>query len=447
MMGTIFFEDCTVVYTGLDNNYLVQIIIECPIEEGKYVFGGSAEEGDVTGILETIPGMSITGTCNTHSGGAQLGADSQIIFIAPPLATITIQGYDTNYGQLIVLADGAPVEMNANAQYVIDVSYPTTIIIEAKNVGTEDAPAYNKSYITYIQVDVPEFIEENTEITFGSAGNYKDSAIDFSGITIADNGGNNSQIKNGSFSFAVKAGAEVIVHGYSGYTSYNFDDGDIVFESLTDEYFTYVAYNDCKITISHTTGNNYFYSISIVYPVVFEENTTIDLSATGANIQGTTGIYEGLEIDATNGKFADNNGGWVQVNAGTTITLNVADGAQVSVTAYSSADNFAIAIEGGVCTITCNANDYLKAITVKYAVVYDEATTIDLSATGANIQGSVGEYEGLTVDATSGKFADNNGGWVQVNAGTIITFNVADGAQVSVTAYSSVSEPSCSTSC
>ena len=437
MQSIMFFEDCTVVYEGLDNNYLCSISIECPLGEGKYVFGGSSEEGDVTGILESIPGMSVTGTCKTHSGGAQLGSNSQIIFIAPALATITIQGYDTSYGQLLVLVDGQPVEMNANAQYVFTTLYASTIIVEAVNVGTEEEPAWNKSYITYIDVDCPVFIEEDLTVSFGSAGNYKDSVIDFSGITIGDNGGNNSQIKNGSFSFAVREGAKVTVHGYPGYTSYNLGDGDIVYENMTEEYFTYEAWNDCVITISHTSGNNYFYSVSIEYPYVFEETTTVDLSATGANIQKTTGKYAGLEIDATNGKFADNGSGWVQVNAGTVIRLNVLDGAQVSVTAYSSADNFTIEFANGVCTITAVANDYLKAITVKYAVVYDKATTIDLSATGANIQKATGTYEGLEIDATNGKFADNGSGWTQVNTGTVIRFNVAEGAQVSVTAYSS----------
>ena len=46
---------------------------------------------------------------------------------------------------------------------------------------------------------------EDFTVTFGSEGNYKDSAIDFSGIQIGDNGGNNSQVKNGSFSFEVLA--------------------------------------------------------------------------------------------------------------------------------------------------------------------------------------------------------------------------------------------------
>ena len=433
----MFFEDCTVVYTGLSNNYLVSIIIECPIAEGKYVFGGSSAEGDVTGILATIPGLRISGTCKTHSGGAQLGSDSQITFIAPALATVTIQGFDTNYGQLKVLVDGIAVEMNENAQYVFTASSPSVVCIEAVNVGTEESPAWNKSYITYIDVKVPHFIEEDLTVNFGSQGNYKESGIDFSGITVGDNGGNNSQVKEGSFSFAVREGAKVTIHGYPGYTSYNLDDGDLTREGITDEYFTYEALSDCVITISHTSGNNYFYSIAIVYPVVYDQATTIDLSATGANIQGGKGAYEGLSIDATVGKFSDNNGGWVQVNTGTVITFNVAEGAQVAVTAYSSADNFTIVVADGLCTITAVGNDYLKAISISYPVVYDQATTIDLSATGANIQGGKGAYEGLSVDATVGKFSDNNGGWVQVNTGTVITLNVAEGAQVSVTAYSS----------
>ena len=365
-IATIFGEDCTVVYTGLSNNYLVSIRIECPIGEGKYVFGGSSIEGDVTGILASIPGMSISGTFKNHSDGAQLGADSRIMFIVPPLATVTVKGYDTNYGKLLVLVDGETVEMNANAEYVFTAIYASTVCIEAVNAGTDEEPAYNKSYITYIEVELPVYIEENTTVSFGTEGNYKDSVIDFTGITVTDNGGNNAQIKNGSFSFAVRKGAIVTVHGYPDYTSYNLSDGDITFK-VTDANFTYEAtVMDCLITISHTTGNNYFYSITVTYPVVYDTDTTIDLSATGANIQSGTGTYEGLDIDATNGKFADGNNGWTQVNAGTVIKLRVADGAQVSVTAYSSADNFAIVIADGVCTITCNANDYIKAITVSF---------------------------------------------------------------------------------
>ena len=163
--------------------------------------------------------------------------------------------------------------------------------------------------------------------------------------------------------------------------------------------------------------------------------TTINLSNVGVHFEGNTGTYGELEIDATNGKFKDN-GNWTQVNAGTVITLYVLDDAQVSVTAYYSASNFTITVVDGVCTITATGNDYLKAITVKYAIVYNEETTIDLSKTGVHFEGNTGVYEGLEIDATNGKFADNNGGWVQVNAGTVITFNVFEGANVSVKSYS-----------
>ena len=172
---------------------------------------------------------------------------------------------------------------------------------------------------------------------------------------------------------------------------------------------------------------------------VIGETTTIDLSNISQNFENNAGKYgEYLYVDATNGKFANNGSGWTQVNTGTIIKLKVAEGAQVSVAAYSSADNFTIEIVDGVCTITATGNDYLKAISVVYKVIYEIGTTIDLSATGANIQGGKGIYEGLSIDATNGKFADNNGGWVQVNTGTIITLYVVDGAQVSVTAYTSV---------
>ena len=455
----MFFEDCTVVYTGLENNYLVSISIECPLAAGKYVFGGSTVEGDVTGILESIPGMSISGTCKTHSGGAQLGADSQIIFIAPALATVTVQGYDTNYGQLSVAVDGVPVEMNDKAQYVFTPQYASTVIIEAVNVGTEEAPAWNKSYITYINLSVPTFIEENLTVSFGSAGNYKESGIDFSGITIGDNGGNNSQVKEGSFSFAVRKGAIVTINGYPKYTSYNLSDGDLVYENITEEKWVYEASSDCLLTITHTSGNNYFYGFSIVYPVVYDQNTTIDLSATAANIQGNTGVYEGLNVDATAGKFADNGSGWVQVNAGTIITLNVAEGAKVSVTPYKTVENFEIAIADGVCTITVKADDYLKAIAIEYpseSVTYTldfselekttlaediacgEFFTITYNSKIAGIQSDMTDptytADGLVFDRqismTNGKVQCADGVWKHS-----VSFTVAEGQTAKVVVY------------
>ena len=426
----IFTEDCTVVYTGLSNNYLVSIQISCPLGEGTYVFGDKQMEGDVTGILASIQGLTISGTCKTHSGGAQLGADSLISFSVPANASVVIQGFDTNYGQLDVYVDGQLIEMNDKAQYVFKPSEASLVEIKAHNVGTEEAPAWNKSYITYIKVTLPVVFNENTTIDLsatgglkieGSKGEYNGLSVDATSGKFADNGSGWVQVNAGTvITLNVLDGAKVSVTAYSSADSF-----DIV-----------VAGGVCTITC---VAKDYLKAISITYPVVFKESTTIDLSATGGlKIEGSKGEYNGLSVDATSGKFADNGGGWVQVNAGTVITLNVLDGAKVSVTAYSSADSFEIVVADGVCTITCVANDYLKAISITYPVVFKENTTIDLSATGGlKIEGSKGEYNGLSVDATSGKFADNGGGWVQVNAGTVIKLNVAAGAQVSVTAYSS----------
>lgn len=149
-------EDGVVVYTGLDNNYLVGISIECPIAEGKYVFGGSTVEGDVTGILSSVQGLTIEGTCKTHSGGAQLSNDSGIFFTLPASATVTIKGFDTSYGQLEVYVGEDLIEMNSDACYVFTTVEATLVKIYAVNVGTEEAPAWNKSYITYIDVVISE---------------------------------------------------------------------------------------------------------------------------------------------------------------------------------------------------------------------------------------------------------------------------------------------------
>ena len=259
-------EDCTVVYTGLSNNYLISIEIICPVTEGKYVFGKSTAEGDFTGVLESINNLVISGTCKTHSGGAQLAQDSVISFIVPAYTDVVIQGFDTNYGILEVLAGDTRVEIDANAQYVFSTTEATYVTIKAANVGTEEEPAYNKSYITSIDVDYGVVFSENTTVNFGSEGNYVDCGIDFSGANMRDNGGNNSQMSSGSFSFVIKKGATLLINGYPGYTSYTLSDGTTVTEEITADTYTYVAEADVLVTITAVNSNNYFYSFSVTYP-------------------------------------------------------------------------------------------------------------------------------------------------------------------------------------
>ena len=349
--GRLFLEDCVVVYTGLDNNYLVGIEIICPIADGKYVFGGSTEEGDVTGILASVPGIAIEGICKTHSGGAQLGADSCISFVAPAYVTVTIKGFDTNYGQLAVEVDGELIAMDSSACYVFSTTAATSVTIRAINVGTEDAPAYNKSYITYMTVVSKTFLDESTTINFGSEGNYKEiEGLNISGIEIRDNGGNNSQIKNGSLSFSVKAGAVVTVHGYPSYTSYAVNGG----ATITDEYYSYTATEDGEIVITPMDGNNYFYSISVVYPVVIDESTTINFGS-----EGNYKEVEGLNISSI--EIRDNGGNNSQIKNGS-LSFSVKAGATVTVNGYPSYTSYTFG-DGNTTTAEITESEYVYTAT------------------------------------------------------------------------------------
>ena len=336
-----------------------------------------------------------------------------MVWKSPEFDENTLVGSESNDGNAI---GKLSVELAAGTYYIGNDSAAINIygiyVILHEPAIEEGLPVYEES-ITIDLSATGAHIEGKTEV-------YEGLAIDATNGKFSDNGSGWVQVNKGTIiKFNVLEDAEVSVSAYSS----------------ADNFIIEIVDGVCTITC---VGNDYLKAITINYPFVFKESTTIDLSDTDANIQKTTGVYEGLTIDATNGKFSDNGSGWTQVNKGTIITLNVLEGAKVSVSAYSSADNFTIEIVDGVCTITCVGNDYLKAITINYSFVYKEPTTIDLSATGAHIEGSIGVYEGLTIDATNGKFKDNGSGWAQVNTGTIITLNVFENAAVSLSAYSSV---------
>ena len=258
-------EDGLFVYTGLANNYLVNITIIPAVKDGTYVFGGKQMDGDVVGILSSTNNITLNGTWKTHSGGAQLGEDSVMLFSVSPYTTVVIKGYDTSYGKLDVYVDDVQIDMDENACYVFTTGAKASyVVLSASNVGTDEAPDWSKSYITYMTVQSIDFIEESTTINFGSSGNYTD-ILDMSAASVRDNGGNNSQVSAGSISFAVRAGAKVTINGYPGYTSYTFSDGTTTSEEITGELYEYVAEKDCIITITAVNKNNYFYSFDIAY--------------------------------------------------------------------------------------------------------------------------------------------------------------------------------------
>ena len=54
---------------------------------------------------------------------------------------------------------------------------------------------------------------------------------------------------------------------------------------------------------------------------------------------------------------------------------------------------------------------------------------------GLKIEGSTAEFEGLTIDATTGKLSDNGGSWFQFNNTTSISFEVAKACTIQVKLY------------
>lgn len=173
-------------------------------------------------------------------------------------STLTMTFYQNNNNVKVTL-NGTEVAANSNGTYTL--SEAGVVVIEAIKNGY-----VGKISVSFTVIDADAIISENKSITFGNQGNYKTSGVDFSGITIDDNGGNNSQVKEGSFTLKVKAGATVTINGYEEYTSYTVkvNDGETS-ETITDSTYVIEATEDSIITITAVGGSNYFYGVDITF--------------------------------------------------------------------------------------------------------------------------------------------------------------------------------------
>ncbi len=130
---------------------------------------------------------------------------------------------------------------------------------------------------------------------------------------------------------------------------------------------TYTVTADGDVSIKRASGTAYIKTLEIYVPVT--ETTTIDLTACDTQFQGNAGVWNGLMIDATTGKFALNGSkDWIQFNTGTVIKLYVAEGSTVTFTEYNNAGSITATVEGNLATITATGNTYIKNITVTCTV-------------------------------------------------------------------------------
>ena len=201
----------------------------------------------------------------------------------------------------------------------------------------------------------------------------------------------------------------------------------------------------------------------------FDKKANAELNNLG-NIEGTTGEYNGLLIDASKAgaKFSPRDAGDAQVNANTVISVPIKAnqyGAKITIelsggTAdLTTSQGSQIGLKGtfvltvpamtsdGTFAITFNSSTYLKNLKVDYLTqapeeypgtpsnVKAEDTNWNLAAGSKQIvaaQNSRAEYGGLKIDASTAgaKFAprDNNDGTgldTQINSGTIIYIPIA----------------------
>ena len=226
------------------------------------------------------------------------------------------------------------------------------------------------------------------------------------------------------------------------------------------------------------------------------ESRTWDL-ATGSdrpNLQGNKGEYNGIQIDATNGKFSprtpETGGADTQVNAGTILTIPVEtneDGATLTFTLSGGSATVEVngeqysnvgktvtipldaSGEDTECAVTFTSQAYLASIELTYnepAAEYpgtpENVTAEDVSytfesaeglldesgnaAVDNKLEGNKGTFAGLKVDATAGKFnIQPEQTRVVINAGTVVYIPAAydpEGAELLIAGTQDGSTPS-----
>ncbi|WP_191014235.1 Ig-like domain-containing protein [Treponema zioleckii] len=210
----------------------------------------AVQVSDGTRATESVSAVSVSGASEIAVGAtANFTATVSAAYITTD-TSVTWSSSDENVAT--VDSNGVVTAVSAG-----NATITATSVFDSTKSGSADVT---------VSATVSDTFEETTTISFGSSGNYKTlSKLDISNVTISDNGGNNSQVKNGYLSFKVKSGAVIDVSSYSGYTSYTLSDGTTTSDTQTGTSYSFTATSDCTITLTAVSTNNYLYSITITY--------------------------------------------------------------------------------------------------------------------------------------------------------------------------------------
>lgn len=232
---------------------------------------------------------------------------------------------------------------------------------------------------------------------------------------------------------------------------------------------------------------------TVVQEAEQSEGRSWDFTASGSverpTLEGEEGEFDGIKINALEGKFSPREND-TQINAGTTLSVPVSaneNGATLSITLsggssevevdgvrYASTDKsisipLASAEEDGYCTINFMAQAYITAIAISYdepaeeypgvpesPAAEDKTWTFETAdglndesgnaAAGSKLEGNRGTFDGMKIDATSGKFnIQPEQTRVVINAGTVLYIPAAydaEGASLLIAGTQDGSTPS-----
>ena len=158
-------------------------------------------------------------------------------------------------------------------------------------------------------------------------------------------------------------------------------------------------------------------------------------------LEGNSGEYDGIQIDALTGKFFPREND-TQINAGTVLSVPVSANENGGTLSITLSGGSASVEAGGEVTFVSQA--YIKGITVSYsapveeypgvpesAAAEDKTWTFDsaeglldesgAAAAGDKLEGNKGMFDGMKIDAAAGKFnIQPEQKRTVINAGTVV---------------------------
>ena len=189
--------------------------------------------------------------------------------------------------------------------------------------------------------------------------------------------------------------------------------GLILFVSLTAVSATDIINDDSNAVAVETPQVDQTNNMEYVQESVQETDNNDDTtSATVTNsnynqVMSSLSSYDTITFDDT--------------FTGKTMNIN----SPITITATSTFDD---TVSGSIALIVIEGAGGLQP---SDSFVWDDA---DFTSEN-NVQNKVGEWNTLVIDATSGKFTDNGGSWIQCNTGTIVYVPVVADATIVVSAY------------